>query len=55
MRIPKSIVDRYIDEMHFIVDTYFVYVQEVLPRIAWLRPMLYEVNVDEVTPAMTAL
>lgn len=46
MRIPKSIVDRYFDEICFMVYTYFVYAWVVLPIIAWLRPMPYEVNVD---------
>ena len=30
------------------MDTYFLYAQVVLLRVEWLRPMPYEVNVDEV-------
>ena len=55
MRIPKSVVDRYYDEICFIVDTNFVYAWEVLPRLAWPRLMPYEVNVDDVTTIVTTL
>lgn len=37
------------------VDTYFVYVQVVLPRVSWPRPMPYEVNTNDVIAAITTL
>ena len=39
IRIPKSVVDNYFDDIYFMVDTYFIYTHAVLPRVAWLRPM----------------
>ena len=55
MRILKLVVDHYFDNIYSMVDTNFTYVHEVLPRVAWLRPMQYEVNVDEVNAIVTAL
>lgn len=49
MRIPKSVVHHYFDDICFMVDTNFTYAEEILPRVARLRPMKYKVNVDEVT------
>lgn len=54
-RIHKSIVDKYFDDICFMVDTNFIYAQAILPRVVWLRPMLYEVNIDEVIVEMTTL
>ena len=33
MRIPKFVVDKYFDDICSMVDTYFVYAQDVLPRV----------------------
>lgn len=55
MEIPKSVVDHYFDDRFFMVDTNYIYAQAVLPRVAWLRPMEYEVNVDKFTLAIIEL
>ena len=48
IRIHKSVVDEYYDDIYLMVDTNYTYAQVVLPRVAWLRPMKYEVHVDEI-------
>ena len=53
--IPKSVIEKYYDEVYFIVDTYFIYAQAVLLRVGWSRPMPYKVNVDEVNTIVTIL
>lgn len=55
MRIPMLVVDHYYDHIFFMVDTNFTYAWVVRPRIAWLRPMQYEVNVDEISVTTTTL
>ncbi len=46
-RIAKSLVDKYYDDICFLVDIDYTYIQEVIPRIAWLRPLDYDINIDE--------
>ena len=46
-RIPKKIVQDYKDDVCFMVDSDKVYIQEVKPRIAWVKPLGYEVKIDE--------
>lgn len=41
--------------MHFLVDANYTYVQEVLPRVKWLKPLPYEINVDDASTKITAL
>ena len=55
IRIPKSVMENYYDEVYFIVDTYFIYAQAFLLRVGWSRPMPYKVNVDEVNTIVTIL
>ena len=55
MRIPKSVVNKYYDEVCFIRGTNFWYAHAILPRVAWLRPIPYEVNIDDVTTIVTTL
>lgn len=55
MRIPKLVIDHYFDDICFMVDTDFTYAHTVLPRVSWLRPMQYEVNIDKVKATVTAL
>lgn len=45
--IPKSLVDKYYDYICFLVDTDITYIQVVIPRTIWLRPLAYEINLDE--------
>ena len=46
-RIPKKLVDDYKDDICIMVDSDKVYIQAVRPRIVWVKPLGYEVNIDE--------
>ena len=46
-RIPRKFVEDYKDEIFFMVDNDKVYIQAVIPRIIWVKPLPYEVNIDE--------
>ena len=39
----------------FFVDIDYTYFQEVVPRIRWLRPLGYEINIDEASIEITTL
>ena len=54
-RIPKLVVNHYYDDICFIVDIDYTYAQVVLPRVAWLRLMKYEVNREEIYAAIKTL
>lgn len=47
--ILKSVVDQYYDDICFMVGIDYTYAQVVLPRVASLRPLKYEVNLDDVS------
>ena len=54
-QIPKKLVEDYKDDVCFMVDSDKVYIQEVRPRIAWVKPLRYEVNIDETKDIIEAL
>ena len=54
-RIGVSLVEKYYDDVCFLVDTDYTYVQAIISRVAWLRPLPYEVIIDEITTTITAL
>ena len=39
LRILVSLVEKHFDDVFFLVDTDFTYVQETIPRVRWLRPL----------------
>ena len=39
----------------FLVDIDYTYIQAVLPRVRWLRPLGYELDVDQASVAITTL
>lgn len=45
--IPPKLVEDYKDDVCFMVDCDKVYIQAVRPRVAWVKPLPYEVNIDE--------
>ena len=53
--IPISLFEQHINEICFLVDINFTYIQVVVPRVRWLRPLGYEINIDEVSTTMTIL
>ena len=46
LRIIVSLVKKYYD-VYFLVDSDHTFVQAMIPRVRWLRPLGYEINVDE--------
>ena len=54
-QIPKKLVEDYKDDVRFMVDSDKVYIQTIRPRIAWLKPRGYEVNIDETKDIIEAL
>ena len=55
MRIPVSLVEKYYNYIFFLVDIDYTYIQVVIPRVRWLRPLGYEINVDEASTTITTL
>ena len=55
MRIPVSLVEQHLNDICFLVDIDYTYVQAAIPRVRWLRPLGYEINVDETSAAITTL
>ena len=54
-RIPPKLVEEYKDDICFMVDYDRVYIQAVIPRVAWVKPLPYEVNNDEARDIIEAL
>ena len=54
-RIPEKLVSDYHDDVCFMVDCDNVYIQVVKPRIVWVKPLGYEVNIDETKDVIEAL
>ena len=46
MRILVSLVEKHEKDICFLVDIDYTYTQEILPRVRWLRPLGYELDVD---------
>ena len=55
LRIPVSLVQKHYDDVFFLVDGNYTFVQATTPRVRWLRPLGYEINVDEASVAITTL
>ena len=55
MRIPIPLVEKHVKDICFLVDIEFTYIQAALPRVRWLKPLGYEVNVDEASTTITTL
>ena len=55
MRIQVSLVEKHVNDICFLVDIDYTYIQAVLPRVRWLRPLGYELDVDQASVAITAL
>lgn len=54
-RIPKTLVDEYEKDICFLVDYDKTYIQIVQPRMAWVKPLPYEINIDEARDIIVAL
>ena len=53
MRIVISLVGKHYNDIFFLVDIDYTYIQVVIPRVRWLRPLGYETNVDEALATIT--
>lgn len=55
MRIPVSLIEKYEKDIFFLVDIDYTYIQAVIPRVRWLRPLGYELDIDQASIAITTL
>ena len=53
--IPQKLVEDYKDDVCFMVDSDRVYIQAVRPRVVWVKPLPYEVNIGETKDIIEAL
>ena len=54
-RILKKLVEDYKDDVYFMFDSDKVYIQAIRPRITWVKPLGYEVDIDETKDIIEAL
>ena len=54
-RISNKLVEDYKDDICFMVDCDKVYIQVLRPRVAWVKPLEYEVNIDDTKDIIKAL
>ena len=55
MRILVSLVEKHEQDIYFLVDIDYTYIQEVIPKVRWLRPLGYELDIDQASTAITTL
>ena len=55
MKILVSLVEQYYNDIFFLVEIDYIYIQAAIPRVRWLRPLGYKINIDEASVAITAL
>ena len=55
MRILVSLTKKYEKDIFFLVDIDYTYIQAVIPRVRWLRPLGYELDIDQASATITAL
>ena len=55
LRILVSLVEKHSNDICFLVDIDYTYIQVAIPRVRWLRPLGYEINVDEASATITTL
>ena len=55
LRILASLVEKHVNEVCFLVDIDYTYIQAAIPRVRWMRPLGYEVNIDEASATITTL
>ena len=47
LRILVSLVEQHINDICFLVDIDYTYIQAIVPRVRWLRPLGYQININE--------
>ena len=55
MRILVSLVEKHEKYIFILVDIDYTYIQVVIPRVRWLRPLGYELDVDQASTAIISL
>ena len=55
LRILVSLVEKHYDHVFFLVDVDYTFVQAATPRVRWVRPLGYEINVDKASAAIRVL
>ena len=53
MRILVSLVEKHVNDIWFLVDINYTYIQATVPRVRWLRPLGYELDVDQASTTIT--
>jgi len=48
-------VEKNVNDVCFLVDIDYTYVQDVIARVRWIRPLGYEINIDEASIVITTL
>ena len=48
-------VEQHVNDVCFLVDIDYTYIEAAIPRIRWLRPPCYEINIDEASATITTL
>ena len=54
VRILVSAIEKYKNDVYFLVDTDNTYFEDVKSRVAWLKPLPCEINIDEVNAKIIA-
>ena len=54
MRTLISLVEKHVNDVFFLVDIDYTYIWAVIPTIRWLRPLGYEINIDEASTTIIA-
>ena len=55
LRIPVSLVEKHINDICFLVDIDHTYIQVTIPRVRWIRPLGYELDIDKASTTITTL
>ena len=53
--MPISLVEQHVHDIFFLVDIDYTYIQAIVTRVRWLRPLGYELDVDQAPATITAL
>ena len=48
-------MEQHYNDIFVLVDIDYTYIQIVVPRVRWLRPLGYEINIDEALASINTL
>ena len=55
LRMPVFLVEQHVNDICFLVDIDYTYIQAIVTRMRWLRTLGYELDIDEASTTITAL